>query len=152
MRSRNTQAGARPIRPRRGIALIEALVGGTILGIGLAVLVSIASDASARMRLGEERIVASWIIDEMLNMIVVEGPVEYLKRYDLEGTCPAPYERYSFKLELQDQGDVEPYRVTLTVSWQSGGRLRSETVQTYIAIRRGETQIENRKPGEPITR
>ncbi|MCL4210771.1 MAG: hypothetical protein HRU76_11290 [Phycisphaeraceae bacterium] len=152
MRRFASHAVSRATRARRGIALVEALAGGTILGIGLAVLVSIASDASARMRIGEERIVASWLIDEMLNMIVVEGPVEYLKRYDLEGQCAAPFERYSFKLELQDQGDIEPYRVTATITWESGGRPRSETVQTYIAVRRGETQIENRKPGEPITR
>ena len=70
---------------RRGIALLEALVGGALLAIGLAVLVSLATQSLARQRFGEERIGAAHLLDEILNGVLAEGPDDYAKRFRLAG-------------------------------------------------------------------
>lgn len=137
---------------RRGVALVEAVLGGVMLAVGLAVLVSIVSQSLSRQRLGEEQIVAASLIDELLNMVLVEGPDNYGRRNDLTGTFEAPFEDYSYQLDIRSQGEYEPYSVIATVRWNSAGVERQATVETMIAIRRADEQFEPRQPGETIVR
>jgi hypothetical protein len=42
--------------------------------------------------------------------------------------------------------------VTATVTWRDSGRVRSESVQTRIAARRGDEADPDRKPAEVVER
>ena len=55
-------------RPRRGFALMDVIVGGVMLGIGLAVVLTLASRAIASQAQGERQMVAAWLLDELLAM------------------------------------------------------------------------------------
>ena len=136
---------------RRGVILIEALVGGAMLAVGLTVLISITSQAIAKQRLGEDQIIAAALIDEMLNRVMIDGPIDYPKRNDMNGRFQPPFESFDFTVEVDDLGETEPFRVTVTVRWRTTGQLREAAVQTYMAPRRGGTE-ELREPGEPIYR
>lgn len=136
----------------RGVALMEAIVGGALLGIGLAVLLAISSQSISQQRLGEERIVAAALLDELLNEVLMEGPLDYQAAYDLAGQFDSPFQNYTYRIDLQNLGDIEPYRVTATVYWVSNGIERSETIETLIAQPRGENLEEIRIPGVPIDR
>ncbi len=63
-------------RCRRGVALMDAIVGGVMLGIGLAVILSLASRAMAMQANGAKQITAAWLADDLLAMVLVEGPVD----------------------------------------------------------------------------
>lgn len=136
---------------RRGVALIEAVVGGAMLAVGLAVLVSLVSQSMSSQRLGEEQLMAAHLLDSLLNSVVVEGPDNYGRRFDLNGWFEAPFENYEYTLELRDQGEYEPFLVTAIVRWDSAGVPREARVQTMIAVRPGDVFPE-REPGETIVR
>ena len=136
---------------RRGVILIEAILGGAMLAVGLTVLISITSQAIAKQRLGEDQIIAAALIDEMLNRVLIDGPIDYPKANEMNGRFQPPFENFDFTLEIDDLGETEPFRVTVTVRWRTTGQLREAAVQTYIAPRRGGTD-ELREPGEPIYR
>ena len=138
-------------RQRKGAILMEALLAGAILGIGLLTLVSITSRSLSRQQIGEHQIVAASLVDELLSMVLVEGPINYPKRNDLRGRFDPPFEDYEFQIEIDDQGQFEPFLVTATVRWTTNGRAHDAIVQTYIAERRA-TGDELREPGEPIVR
>ena len=72
--------------------------------------------------------------------------------FDLQGSFEPPFERYRFSVDIVRQGELEPYFVSATVFWTSGGHERSETVDTYISEPRGVDPDETREPGEPILR
>lgn len=132
---------------------MEALIGGAMLGIGLMVLLGITSQSLSHQRLGEERIVAAALLDELLSEVLMESPLDYLSKYGLASPFDAPFEKYSYQINLEDQGDSEPYRVTATVFWFSNGSERSETIETLIAQPRGDEEEEEiREPGTPIDR
>jgi hypothetical protein len=137
---------------RRGAALMEALMGGTILAIGLAALVSFAANALSRQQMGEERVIAASLVDELLNMVLVEGPLDFPKRQDVQGAFPPPFEQFTYRVDIVEQSESEPYLVTASVSWLSRGHVRDVTIRTLISQQRGEGVLEPREPGEPITR
>lgn len=136
---------------RRGIALMEVIIGGIMLSVGLTAVLSLASRSISAQGLGERRVTASWLIDEMLSMVLVEGPVMYPKLHDTSGRFEAPFDAYQFEVDLEDQGIGEPFLVTATVRWSQGGALRQASAQTYISDR-DEDPFEERAPLEPIDR
>ena len=83
-------------RRRRGIALMDAIVGGLILAIGVGTVMSITSRSIRQQVRGEKRLVASWLADDLLNMVVTEGPVEYPRIHDTAGNFAAPFEAYGY--------------------------------------------------------
>ncbi len=139
------------VRGRRGLALLDVMVGGIMLGIGLAVVMTVASRALNRQTDGEMRITAAWLADELLNMVLVEGPVKYPQLYDTSGRCDPPFDNFAFELDIKDQGLGMPFDVTATIRWPASRPINSIQVQTAIAARRGEA-IEERAPLEPVDR
>jgi hypothetical protein len=135
----------------RGVALVEALVGGVILSVGLAVIVSLVTRSLAAQQAGEQQVVAAALLDELLSTVLVEGPIEYPRRYDMAGRFEPPFEQYDFQIEIEDQGEAEPFLVTATVHWGPARSPRSATVQTLISWR-GEGGNEPRAPREVILR
>ena len=140
-------------RTRRGVALMDALIGGIILGVGVAVVLSTSSHAISRQNDAEQQITASWLADELLTMLLVEGPDEYKRRFDLAGRCEAPFERFEFDIDLDNPPRGYPFNVVVTVSWEAAGGRHYVQTETRIAQRLGEA-IEpwEREPLERLDR
>ena len=140
------------LRPsRRGFALIEVVMGGLLLGIGLAVIISLATRSLLMQTDGEKRLTASWLADELLTMVLVEGPVNYRKLYDSHGGFAPPFEEFGYDVLLEDQGIGLPFRVTATVNWPSGAGYAQVQVQTLISDRGGDPN-QPRAPYEVVDR
>ena len=141
-------------RACRGFALMDVIVGGVMLGIGLGITLTLASRAMASQAQGEKQMVAAWLLDELLAMVLVEGPVEYPHLHPPHGRFDSPFDGFEFDVLLKDLGVGQPFRVTATVSWPRGREERQVQAQTYIAPRfvDPENPIEQRAPLEPIDR
>ncbi len=143
---------------RKGIALLEVIIGATLLGIGLAVVISLSSRALAAQTEGEKRLQAAWLADELLTMVMVEGPREYSRIYDTTGRFEEPFSEFTFNVEIDDVDLDRLYYVSATVSWPGRSGERSAHVETYIAQRQYDEEgilyelMEERIPLEPIDR
>ena len=137
-------------RAPRGIALIDAIIGGVMLGSGLAVLMTIMARSMNGQVTGEKRLTASWLADEMLSFVLVEGPIEFPRVRDTVGRFGAPFDEYIYELLLEDVGRGNPHRVTCWIRW--GTRPTDVVVvQTLIAPRLGE-EDQPRMPAERLDR
>ncbi len=136
---------------RRGVILMDVILAGVMLGVGLAVMLSLASRTVVTQADGQRQVVAAWLTDELLSMVLVEGPIVYPQLYPTDGRFDPPFEDYEYELDIEDIGLREPLRVTATVRWARGRDLRQVNAQTYIAQRRGDP-LETRAPLEPIDR
>ncbi|MCH7799192.1 MAG: hypothetical protein IID28_12220 [Planctomycetes bacterium] len=136
---------------RRGIALMDVILGGVMLGIGLTVVISLASRSMTIQAHAQKQLTAAWLVDELLAMVLVEGPVNYPKLYSTSGRFDFPFEDYEYDVVIEDIGLRQPFRVTAYVRWPHHGDFRQAQAQTYIAERLGDpTQV--RIPLEPIDR
>ena len=138
-------------RSRRGIALVDVIIGGVLLSMGLAVVISLSTRALRTQTDSEKLLTASWLADEFLSMVLIEGPVNYPKLYDAHGRCSPPFEEFEYDVLIEDQGVGVPLRVTATVYWEGPAGLRNVQVQTLIADR-GTEPNELRAPYEPVDR
>lgn len=136
------------MRRRRGIALIDALVGGIMLSVGLAGLTSVVGRSLKMQTTAEKRITASWLADEILNMVLAEGPRQYTRAYDLEGDFDEPFEQFSFEITIEDPPLGVPANVTATVYWATG----EVVLEGLIAERQGDEPNEPREPEEFVDR
>ena len=136
---------------RRGMALIDVIIGGIMLSIGLAVVISMAGRSMGMQTNGEKRMVAAWLADQKLNMVLVEGPEAYPDLYDTHGQFDEPFSEFEYALEFKDRGLRLPYRVTATIRWPSGRDMDEITVETMIARRLGEP-FQPREPLELLDR
>lgn len=137
---------------RRGVILVDAIVGTIMLGIALAVMLGILSRAVGSQTQGEEFQNAANLLDEQLNLVLARGADSYGKEYPLEGPCEAPFAHYRYKLAIDGGQGGNPFHVVATVFWLSGGRERSASCETYIAPRLGDDPDPIRRPGETINR
>jgi hypothetical protein len=139
------------IQHRRGFALVDVILGGILLSIGLAAIISLATRSLKSQTDGEKQMTAAWLCDELLSLVVVDGPINYPRMHDTSGQFEFPFQDFAFDVDLVDQGADQPYIVTATVSWHAGRGVRSVQVQTMIADRRDDPD-ETRIPEEPIDR
>lgn len=139
-------------RAAPGVILVDAIVGTVLLGIALAVMMSMLSQAISSQTRGEELQNAALLIDEQLNLVLARGPDSYGKQFPLEGPCEAPFAGYRYKLTIDGGQGGTPYHVVAEVSWLSGGRERSTSCETLIAPRLGDDPDPIRKPGETVSR
>lgn len=147
-----TPACSPRIPSRRGVVLVDAIVGTILLGVSLAVMLGMLGRAISSQTRGEELQTAAMLIDEQLNLVLARGPDSYGRQFPLEGPCEPPFTTYRFVLSI-DGGQVgEPYRVVATVLWSSGGRERSASCETLLAPRLGEDPDPPRRPGETVAR
>lgn len=138
-------------RTRRGVALFEVVLAAVLLGIGLSVTMSLAATALSRQGLGEHNLTAAWLADEQLSLVVMEGPKNFIQTQPTSGDYGAPFEEYSFEVEVRHISDYEPYEVTVYITWDGGDR--EFILQTKVAPRQGEPEEqEDRTPLEPIDR
>lgn len=135
----------------RGAMLADILVAVVLLGSALAMMVGMTGRAMRAQRAGEELQVAAMLLDEQLQLVLARGPDNYGARFPLEGACEAPYESFRYRLDIT-AASGSAYVVVATVSWASGGRIRTESVETRIAPRRGDDPDPDRKPQETVDR
>ena len=144
---RDDRLGGRPRHRRRGVALLDALVGGAMLGVGLAVVLSVTSRSLSTQTDGEKRLAAAWLADELLTMVLVEGPDDYPLLYDTSGSFSSPFEEFTYDVGIESLGRGAPYRVSAVVRWTDRER-DAIRVETLIALRNGEPD----QPREPLER
>ena len=141
-----------PHRSGRGVVLVDVIVGAVLLGVALAVMIGILGRSITAQTQGERLQTAASLIDEQLNLVLMRGPDSYGSRFGLEGPCDAPFEDYHYSLTFSNPSPARPYEVTATISWESGGRVVSESVTTLIAPRLGDDPDPVRQPEQPVER
>lgn len=137
-------------RRRRAYALVDAIVAGLILAIGLAAVIALSSRALALARQGEVQLVTANLLDELLSTVLVEGPADFREMYDTLGRYAPPFEDYEFAVHVEDRGRGSTFRVTASVRHRPTGAEYS--AQTYISEREGDDPNPVREPPEPIDR
>lgn len=138
-------------RGRSGFALMDAVIAGVLLSIGMITVLSVGGQAMSMQRRGEVDVRAAAALDELLSGVLTEGPADYEKLHPLSGSfeVDSPYQDFQFALEIERGGSGVPARVLARVTHETG---RSYEVETSIAEKRGEEPDPVRIPSEPIDR
>lgn len=135
---------------RLGVALVDAIVAAVLLGLALAAIVGLTGRAVSSQVRGEELQIAAMLLDEQLNLVLMRGPDDYESRFPVEGSCEPPFAVFQYRLEFSGGSGGDPYLVRATVTWESGGRGRSEWIETFVAPR--AAQEPERRPAESVGR
>lgn len=142
------------LRRRRGFALLDVIIAGIIIGISLAVVIALTGRALSSQSRGEDLQTAALLADEQLNLVLARGPDGYGRSFPTTGECDPPFDNFRYSLEFTGGSGADPYRVTVTISWLSGGSgaPQSLSLQTLIAPREGDDPDPDRKPTETPSR
>ncbi len=157
-------------RPR-AFALVDVVIAGMILAIGLGAILSLSGRSITAAQRGEELATAAMLADEQLNMVLARGPDDYARRFGLEGVCDEPFTNYRYRLEFAGGRSVgEVYDVRVTIEWGGGAggtsssasaasnsrnASQSLTISTLIAPREIGEDVEvdpDRRPEQSILR
>ena len=87
---------------RSGFTLIEVLIAGVILAIGMTTLLTLTSRAIGLQRRGEQKIVAAALLDELLGSVLTEGPQDFIRIQSTSGPCDPPFEDWSYSVEIEN--------------------------------------------------
>jgi hypothetical protein len=141
----------RPRRQRRGFALMDAVIAGVLLAIGMIAVLSVGGQAMTMQMRGEIDVRASAALDNLLSGVLTEGPEDYEQLYPLSGRFEdgSGFEDFEFVLAIERGGPGVPARVTARVRHEEG---REYEIETSIAELRGEEPHPERLPPEPIDR
>lgn len=134
---------------RRAFALIEVIIAGIVLAIGLSAVVSIAARSLADQQRGEHAVAAASILDSLLAQVLVDGPVEYPRLHGVAGRCADPWEDFEYEVRIDEAAQGDACGVVAIVRDPSGREYRCAT---RIAIRAGEEPNPDRAPQEPVDR
>jgi type II secretory pathway pseudopilin PulG len=134
---------------RRGWALIDVIVGGVILGIGMAAVISIAERSLAMQQRSERELVAAQLLDGLLNEVLSTGVIEWQLGRATDGAFDAPFDEWKWELDIRKQGLGDPYEVTAIARDIRGTEYR---VDTLMAPRPENTEEPARAPTTPIDR
>jgi hypothetical protein len=134
---------------RRGFALVDAIVAGILLAVGLAAIISLGSRALSLQQRGEREIVAASLLDELLSTVLMEGPADYVQLHPTSGRFDDPFGDFEFEVMIEDGSAGVPFKVTAVVRHDSGDSFLCETL---IAPKLGEEPDPPRAPLEPIDR
>ena len=134
---------------RSGFTLIEVLIAGVILAIGMTTLLTLTSRAIGLQRRGEQKIVAAALLDELLGSVLTEGPQDFIRIQSTSGPCDPPFEDWSYSVDIENAVGSDPYKVLATVTAPDE---RTYDCATLIAPKLGETPDPDRIPPEPIDR
>lgn len=136
----------------RGFALLDAVVGGVLLGLGLTAVIGLTASAISSQRQGERLQVAAMLADERLELVLALGPDGYASELPTRGKCEEPFEAYRFEVDIAEQGDPAPYLIRCTITWPAVGEDRSLIIETLMAPRRGDEPDPDRQPDETVGR
>jgi hypothetical protein len=143
------RATARRAR-RRGFALIDVIVGGILLAVGLAAVLSLGARSMNLHQRGEREIIAATLLDDLLGTILAEGPKDFPDLHPMQGNCESPFEDFQFLIEIDEGSSGVPYRIAVSVQHTATGD--TWTVETLIAPKLGDEPDPERMPLEPIDR
>ncbi len=130
-------------RGRAAFALIDCIVATVLLGIALAVMIGLASNALNSQQTGERMATAAMLADEQLQLVLARGPDGYAQKYSASGTCDAPFTDYSYKLAFSGgQSAGDPHQIKCTISWTASGSERNISIETLIASRIGSEETD----------
>ena len=141
----------RGARARRGFALMDAVIAGVLLSIGMITVLSVGGQAMSMQRRGEIDVRAAAALDDLLSGVLTEGVADYEKLHPLSGGFDpgSPYEDFEFEITIERGGSGVPARVVARVIHENG---REYSVETSISEKRGEEPDPVREPTEPIDR
>jgi type II secretory pathway pseudopilin PulG len=134
---------------RRGFALIEVVIAGIVLAIGLSAVVSVAARALADQQRGEHAVAAATLLDGLLAQVLVDGPVDYVRMNGSNGRCPDPWEDFEYEVRIEDATPGDACDVLAIVRDPNGREYRCAT---RIAPRVGNEPAPERRPPEPVDR
>lgn len=146
------RASRRPRSVRRGgFALMDAIIAGILLSIGMVAVLSVAGQALALARRGEIDVRAAAAIDELLGTVLTEGPRDFPDLHPTSGQFDegSPYTDFEYAIRIDQGGSGVPAEVEVVLTHASG---RAYTVVTRIAEKRGEEPDPIRYPEDPIDR
>ena len=132
-----------------GFTLIEVLIAGLILAIGMTTLLTLTSRAIGLQRRGEQKIVAAALLDELLGSVLTEGPQDFIQIHSTSGPCDPPFEDWKYTVDIENAVGSDPYKVLAKVTAPDE---RTYECATLIAPKLGETPDPDRIPPEPIDR
>ncbi len=135
--------------PRRAFALIEVVIAGIILAIGLGSVVSLAARALMDQQRGERAVVAAALLDELLASVLAEGPELWPKSHSPSGQCDAPWDDFQFQVNIEKAEPSAPCEVLAIITDPAGREFRCAT---RIALRLGDEPDPERAPSEPFDR
>ncbi len=142
----------RTMPSRKGVILIDAIVGTILLSIALATVLGLASRALRSQIQGDRLAVVANLLDEQLNLVLMHGPDDYSRQFKTRGKCDEPFEAYRFDLDFSGGNGGDPYEVTATILWDTPAGERSRSIQTSMAPRLGEEPDPIRQPIEAVER
>lgn len=165
-----------PSHRRPAFALVDVIVGTVILGVSLAVIIGLVSQALYSQQRGQDLATAAMLADEQLQLVLARGPDDYDHRFATGGPCDAPFESFHYSVQVSSTGASRAgaptatggaggaYLVTATITWggspkgaraSSAGEPQSLSIQTLIASREGSEDTDpdpDRRPAEPVER
>ena len=134
---------------RRGFALIDAILGGALLALGLASVVTLSQRSLAMLQRGEREAMAAAMLDELLAQVVVEGPKRFAEVREASGRLSAPWPDWEYTVEIQSGGEGDAYGVLAVVRDPTGVEYRCAT---RVAPEPDEIEPVERAPEKPIDR
>ena len=134
---------------RRGFALIDVIIAGVILAIGLTTLFSITARSLKLQKEGEVQVVAASLLDTLLGTVLTEGPLDFPKLHPTNGRFDPPFDDFEFMVRLDDPGEGAAVKVLATVYHSTGQEYSCETL---VAMKLGEDPNPVREPEEPLDR
>lgn len=137
-------------RLERAFALIEVLIAGIMVAIGLTAIITVGTRALALQQRGEREVVAASLLDEVLSRVLADGPDDFVRLQPGTGVFDRPFDDYEFEVVIADGGLGIPARVLARVFHPSTGGVWE--CETLIAIRTGDDPHPVRVPFEPIDR
>lgn len=137
------------LRRARGFALVDAVIAGVVLAIGLTMIFTITSRSLDLQRNGEIEVTAASMMDNILSLVLLEGPSDFPDLHSMSGQGDFPYEQFEYRVIIDDPGEGEPFAVAVEVTHLTG---RSYRCETLIAAKLGEEPDPIRYPEEPIDR
>lgn len=137
---------------RRGFALLDALIGGVLLGLAMVVVIGLTGSAISSQTRGEQLQTAAMLADERLNLVVATGPEAYSSSFELKGQCDDPWQAYAYQVDITPRPEGDPFLVRCTISWRQAGRAQTLSIETMIAPRVGDEPDPERRPEEAVDR
>jgi len=136
---------------RRGFALMDAIVAGILLAIGMIAVLGVSGHALTMQRRGEIDIRAAAALDELLSLVLTEGPVDFEDLHPTRGKFEAgtPYDDFEYEIDIAPGGAGVPAHIVVSLVHDSG---RAYSIETRIAEKRGEEPDPVREPYEPLDR
>lgn len=137
---------------RRAFALLDALIGGVLLGLAMVVVIGLTGSAISSQAKGERYETAAMLADERLNLVLAVGPESYPGVFKTKGKFDEPFSDYEYEVEISPRPEGDPFFVRATISWRTVTGTQRISVETLIAPRLGDDPDPDRKPQESVDR